>query len=80
MQLGDKIEMLTPIEQKSRGAVIAFKFKNIAYDKFYNIAAENKIRIRMVPENGINCVRVSSHIYNNRDELNKLLELVKKHA
>lgn len=80
MQLGDKIEMLTPTEQKSRGAVIAFKFKNIAYDKFYNIAAENKIRIRMVPENGINCVRVSSHIYNNRDELNKLLELVKKHA
>ena len=80
MQLDDKTEMLTPTEQKSRGAVVAFKFKNIAYDKFYSIAADNRIRIRMVPENGINCVRVSSHIYNNKEELNKLIELVKRYA
>lgn len=80
MRLGSRIEMLTPLEPQSKAAIIAFKLKNIAYDKFYNMAMENKIRIRMVPENGINCVRVSSHIYNNQEELDKLLELVKKSA
>jgi selenocysteine lyase/cysteine desulfurase len=44
------------------------------------VAAENKIRIRSVPENGINCLRVSSHIYNNREELDALLDLVKKNS
>ena len=81
LHLGEgKVEMVTPVEAKSRAGVIAFKLKNVAYDKFYQLAAENKIRIRMVPENGLNLIRVSSHIYNNKTELDSLLELIKKHA
>jgi len=31
-----------------------------------------------VPEMGLNSLRVSTHIYNNREDVDKLMELVKK--
>jgi selenocysteine lyase/cysteine desulfurase len=30
----------------------------------------------MVPENGINCNRISTHIYNNYDEVNKVVDAI----
>jgi cysteine desulfurase / selenocysteine lyase len=80
LELGDKIELLTPTEERSRCAVNGFRIKGVDYQKFFTICSENKIRIRAVPENGINCLRVSTHIYNNRDEVDKLIELIKKTA
>ena len=78
LELGDKIELLTPTEDISRCAVNGFKIKGVDYKKFYDTCAENKVRIRMVPENGINCLRVSTHIYNNAGEVDKLIDLIKK--
>ncbi len=78
LEFGDKIELLTPTEDISRCAVNGFKIKDVDYKKFYDTCAENKIRIRMVPENGINCLRVSTHIYNNTGEVDKLIDLIKK--
>ncbi len=78
INLGDRIEIITPTEQQSRCAINGFKIKGIESTKFYQIAAENKIRIRQVPENGLNSLRVSTHIYNNTIEIDKLIDLVKK--
>ena len=78
LEFGDKIELLTPTEDISRCAVNGFKIKDVDYKKFYDTCVENKIRIRMVPENGINCLRVSTHIYNNTAEVDKLMDLIKK--
>lgn len=77
LAMGDKIDMLTPIEAESRGAVVGFRIKGVLYTDFYNTAAKNNIRIRSVAENGLNSLRVSTHIYNNMDEVDKLMELVK---
>jgi selenocysteine lyase/cysteine desulfurase len=77
LQLGDGIEMLTPTEDISRGAVVGFRIRKMDHSKFYNLASENKIRIRSVPENGINSLRVSTHIYNSKEEIDKLITLVK---
>ncbi|MDZ4758828.1 MAG: aminotransferase class V-fold PLP-dependent enzyme [Bacteroidota bacterium] len=77
LAIGDKIEMLTPTEDASRGAVVGFRIKGVVYTDFYNLAAKNDIRIRSVAENGLNSLRVSTHIYNNMDEVDKLVELVK---
>jgi cysteine desulfurase / selenocysteine lyase len=79
LSLGDRIEMVTPVEKISKAAVVAF-LKKMPYDKFYGVAAENKIRIRSVPENGLNCLRVSSHIYNNKEELDSLLDLISRNS
>jgi cysteine desulfurase / selenocysteine lyase len=78
--LGDKIEMLTPTEDQSRGFVVGFRLKNMAYDKFGEHASKNGFRIRIVPENHLNSVRVSTHLYNNFDEVEKFLQMVKEIA
>jgi cysteine desulfurase/selenocysteine lyase len=78
LEFGDKIELLTPTEEVSRCAVNGFRIKGVDYHKFYDICAAEKVRIRAVPENGINCLRVSTHIYNNKNEVDKLMDLIKK--
>jgi len=58
--------------------VNGFRIKGVDYHKFFDICATNKMRIRAVPENGLNCLRVSTHIYNNKGEVDQLMELIKK--
>ena len=45
MEIGDKVELITPTEERSRCAVTGFKLKTVDFHKFYDICAENKIRI-----------------------------------
>jgi selenocysteine lyase/cysteine desulfurase len=68
---------MTPTEERSRCAVNGFRVNGIAYDKFYAKAMDAKVRIRMVPENGLNSLRVSTHIYNSTEEIDKLMELIR---
>lgn len=78
LALGDRIEMLTPTEPRSRCAVTGFRVKNLPYNKVYELAATHKIRIRSVAENGLNSVRVSTHLYNNKEEIDNLVDLIRK--
>lgn len=70
---GVKIEMLTPEEDRSRGAQVGFKISSSKKDKtsggFVNYARSKKIILRHVPENGIDCVRVSTHYYNSVEDI-----------
>ncbi len=78
LALGSKIELLTPTEKQSRCGVNGFRIKGFDFSKFYAKCAEQKVRIRMVQENNINCVRVSTHIYNSTSEVDRLVDIVKK--
>ena len=78
LSFGNKIEMLTPTEEISRGGVIGFRVKGISSEDFYKKCADEKVRIRQVHENGLNSVRVSTHIYNNRSDIDKFIEIVRK--
>jgi selenocysteine lyase/cysteine desulfurase len=78
LELGDKVELLTPTEERSRCAVNGFRVKGIEFNKVYDLCWANKIRIRSVAENGLNSSRVSTHIYNNKDEIDRLIEVIKK--
>ena len=55
-----------------------FRIKGFDFSKFYGKCADAKVRIRMVQENGLNSVRVSTHIYNNTQEVDRFIELVRK--
>ena len=77
LEFGDKIELLTPTEERSRCAVNGFRIKGVDYKKFFSIAYENHVRIREVPEDGINCLRVSTHIYNSKDDIDRLIALIR---
>ena len=80
LKLGDKIEMLTPTEERSRGFVIGFRLKNMPYDQFGEHASKKGFRIRLVGESHLNSIRVSTHLYNSFDEVRQFVDTVKEVA
>jgi L-cysteine/cystine lyase len=76
--IGPKIELLTPTEERSRCAVNGFRIKGVDSTKFFTHCMEQKMRIRRVPENGLDSLRVSTHIYNSKDEVDRLIDIIKK--
>jgi selenocysteine lyase/cysteine desulfurase len=78
LHLSSSIEMLTPTEAISRGAQISFKIKDKDVAKLQTQCNEQKITTRFVAENNINCLRISTHIYNNHKEIDTFLTEVDK--
>ena len=76
INLGDRIEMLTPTEARSRGPIIGFRMPRTDYKEFARIASKHNFRIRIVPESGLNSLRLSTHIYNNKEEIDKFIEFI----
>jgi selenocysteine lyase/cysteine desulfurase len=77
--LGDGIRMLTPVEARSRGGQVAFTFNQKDTDKFQEFLKPRKIVVRYVPENNINCIRVSTHVYNSHADIDALMDAVKEY-
>lgn len=78
LSLGDRINLLTPTEEGSYCGINGFTIDGVDYKAFFKKAMENGVRIRAVPENGLNCLRVSTHIYNSPEDVDALIALVKK--
>ncbi len=76
--LGENVELVTPVEDASRGAVTAFRLKNMTMQKFQELAGQEHFTIRTVGENNVNCIRISTHIYNLFPEIDRFVELVRK--
>lgn len=77
LELDSKVEMLTPTENESRISMTGFRLKNMDYLEFNKYASQNDFRIRVVPESGLNSIRISTHIYNNKEEIDRFVDLVK---
>lgn len=80
LDLGHKIEMLTPREAQSRAAMVTFKIPKMTSTDFDTIAVQNHFRIRIVPESGLNAIRISTHIYNNEADVDRFVKLVRENA
>jgi selenocysteine lyase/cysteine desulfurase len=76
MNMTKDIEMLTPTEHISKAAQISFKIKDRDVQKLQSQCAEKKIIVRYVAENNINCLRISTHIYNSFEEIDLFLKEV----
>lgn len=74
--LGDKVELLSPPEEASQSTMTTFKIPGTDYRKFGKYAAKNKFRIRFVPESGLDAIRISTHIYNNKGDVEKFFNIV----
>ena len=70
------VQILTPLEEASRSTMISFKIPSMDYREFGKLAAENNFRIRLVPESGLNAIRISTHIYNNKSEIDRFILMV----
>ena len=75
LAMGDKIELITPTESISRAVVNGFRKGTVAA-KVYQYCDEKKFRIRVVHENGLNSLRLSTHIYNSKEELDASFEVL----
>lgn len=73
-----EVEILSPLEEKYRSSIITFRIKGRVNRKFSVYLERKKFRVRNVPEAELDGIRVSFHIYNNREEVVRLLEEIKK--
>lgn len=73
LELTDKLEILTPLEKESRISLITFRPKNITYQVCGNELGKVGFRIRQVPEGKVNAIRVSTHVYNTKEEIDAFL-------
>jgi selenocysteine lyase/cysteine desulfurase len=76
--IGAKIQILTPEERESRIAMISFKSELMNFKELGIELAKDGFRIRQVPESGVNAIRVSTHIYNSKSEIDSLIKAIEK--
>ncbi len=80
LELGSRIEMLTPEEPISRAGMVTFKVSDMGYRDFGKLAAKEKFRIRLVPESGLDAIRISTHIFNSEEDILRFSEFVAKNT
>ncbi|MEZ4699462.1 MAG: hypothetical protein R2834_03950 [Rhodothermales bacterium] len=55
-----------------------FKSEKSRYDELFHVLlGEHKMRCRVVTERGVDALRVSTHIFNNEEEVDRLAEAVR---
>jgi len=75
--LGDRVEFLTPDEQGSSASLLGFRISTVPFDRLYTTLLEkHRIITRMVPENGVNANRISTHIYNSPAEVDRVAGII----
>lgn len=80
LKRSNDIELLTPTEPTSRGMITSFRFKrtNKSYVEFASYASKQGFRVRQVPEAGLNAIRISTHLYNSKDEVFAFLKVLEQ--
>uniref|UniRef100_UPI0025D5062F aminotransferase class V-fold PLP-dependent enzyme n=1 Tax=Algoriphagus sp. TaxID=1872435 RepID=UPI0025D5062F len=77
-EMKNQLQIISPSEKESRICMVSFKPKNKEYQKAYQEISKEGFRIRVVPEGGINAIRISTHIYNSKAEIDSLLTAIQK--
>jgi selenocysteine lyase/cysteine desulfurase len=82
----DAVEILTPAEKSPTQDNLGFRIspshcsKENPIQGFVAYARKNGLILRYVGENGIDCIRVSTHYYNQESEIDRFFELLKGYA
>lgn len=78
LALGDRIELLTPTEPESFCGVNGFRIQGVGRMDFFDQCMAAKVRIRAVAEDGMDSLRVSTHIYNSTEDVDRLIAEIQK--
>ncbi len=70
----DKFTILTPTEEKSRCGILSIKLNGKNDLEEYNKLRGEQWILRYVAESDLNCIRISTHIYNTEEQVNALVE------
>jgi cysteine desulfurase / selenocysteine lyase len=77
-EMTSKLDILTPHEEASRICMVTFKPKNRNYQEYAKSVSKEGFRIRQVPESKLDAIRISTHIYNSKEEIDEFLRVVEK--
>ena len=72
------VENLSPAQVEYRTAIITFRIPGRAYQRVATALAEKGIRVRVVPENNLQGIRASFHLYNNSGEVDRTLRELRR--
>lgn len=76
--LNSQLEILSPEEAASRISMVSFRPKNISYQELGDKLGQEGFRIRQVAEGKVDAIRVSTHIYNSKKEIDLFLKALAK--
>jgi len=71
-------ELLSPEEREYRSSMITFRIPGKNLNDITGAMGKDNIRVRPVSEANLNGVRVSFHLYNDMDDVDKALASIKK--
>jgi cysteine desulfurase / selenocysteine lyase len=69
--------ILSPESNTERSALVSFKHEKVPYGDLQRHLDAYKLRTRGVGEGGVNALRISTHLYNTPDEVDRTLEAVR---
>ncbi len=75
-ELSNSLEILTPAEPESRISMVTFKPHKKEYRAFAQAVSKQGFRIRVVPESHLDALRISTHIYNSKEEVERFVAMV----
>ncbi|MCC6415584.1 MAG: aminotransferase class V-fold PLP-dependent enzyme [Opitutaceae bacterium] len=71
------VEVLTPTNPELRASITTFRTPKLAYTEIFDrLWKDHHFRCRPVSEQGLDAVRVSTHLFNTADEVEQLLAAV----
>ncbi len=71
------IEVLTPSDPAMRRSITTFRTPKIAFNEMTSrLMREHRLRCRPVSERGLNAVRVSTHIFNSKEDCDRVAQAV----
>jgi len=71
-------EILSPEEREYRSSMITFRIPGKSLNDISGTMGKDNIRVRPVGEADLNGVRISFHIYNSENDLDRAVESIKK--
>jgi selenocysteine lyase/cysteine desulfurase len=71
-------EILSPEEREFRSSMITFRLPGKSLNDISGAMGKDNIRVRPVGEADLNGVRISFHLYNNENDLDRAVESIKK--
>ncbi len=74
-----KCELLSPEEKEYRSSMITFRIPGKNLNEITGAIGKDNIRVRPVGEAGLNGVRVSFHLYNNMDDVYRVVASIKNY-
>ncbi|MEM6631919.1 MAG: aminotransferase class V-fold PLP-dependent enzyme [Bacteroidota bacterium] len=73
-----RVNILTPREKESRAGMVSFTLEAMDFREFGKRASAAKFRIRLVPESGLDAIRISTHIFNDHKQIDSFVKLVRE--